>query len=80
MPADVEIQVHSVVLWPRSGRHADAHPVVDRAGRADESAAGRARADVQAVDAKRLSHVLERVGLAGQRPDRVRQFERLKRR
>ena len=39
-----------------------------------------ARADVQAVDAERFSHILERVGLAGQSRDRVRQLKRLERR
>ena len=80
MAGDIEIQVHSIVLRPRSGRDADAHPVVDRAGCADQSAAGGARADVQAVDAERFSHILERVGLARQSRDRVRQLKRLERR
>jgi hypothetical protein len=39
MAGDVEIQVHSIVLGPRSGCDPDAHPVVDCPGRADESAA-----------------------------------------
>src|SRR5882757_3534878 len=80
MAADIEIQVHSIVLGSRSGRDADAHPVVDRAGRADESAAGGARADVKAVDAERFPHILECVGLTRQSRDRVRQLKGLERR
>ena len=80
MAGDVVIQVYSVVLRPRSGRDADAHAVVDRAGRADERPTRRARADVQAVDAKRLTYILKCVDLARQRPDRVGQFQRLERR
>ena len=77
MAGDVEIQVHSIVLGPCSGRDADAHPVVDGAGRTDQSAARGARADVQAVDPKRFSHIFKGVGLAGKRRDRIRQLKRL---
>ena len=37
----------------------------------------RACADVQTVDAQRFSHILKRVGFAGQSRDRVRQLKRL---
>ena len=61
MAGHVEIDIDAVVPRPRSSRHADADPVVDRARGADQGAPGRAGGDVQAVDAERLAEPLEGV-------------------
>src|SRR5579872_6960949 len=70
MAGDVEIDIDAVVPGPRSGRHADADPVVDRARGADQGAAGCALGNVQAVDAERPAQTVEGVKIAGKGCDR----------